>query len=121
MEKRHLTCIRCPMGCQIEVTLDGGEVLSVQGNSCPRGELYARKEVTAPTRTVTSTVRVTGSTDASRTVSCKTAEDVPKEKVLDVVRELAGVTVSAPVRIGDVIVANAAGTGVNVVATKTVS
>ena len=53
MEKRELICIGCPMGCPLTVTLDGGEVVTVQGNTCPRGDAYARREVTAPTRIVT--------------------------------------------------------------------
>ena len=60
MEKRELICIGCPMGCPLTVTLDGGAVVTVQGNTCPRGDAYARREVTAPTRIVTTTVRVTG-------------------------------------------------------------
>ena len=120
MEERNLTCIRCPIGCQIQVTMDNGEVLSVKGNSCPRGEAYARKEVTAPTRIVTSTVQVYGSQSGAATVSCKTAGDVPKERMLAVMEAITGVSVPAPVHIGDVLVANAAGTGVDVVATKEV-
>ena len=58
MEERRLTCIGCPMGCPLVVTMDGGEVVSVTGNTCKRGEIYGRKEVTNPTRIVTSTVRV---------------------------------------------------------------
>ena len=60
MEIRNLTCISCPMGCQITVEMDGSEVLSVTGNTCKRGDVYARKEVTNPTRIVTSTVKVIG-------------------------------------------------------------
>ena len=82
MEERHLTCIRCPLGCQITVTLDQGEVVKVVGNTCKRGDEYARKEVTNPTRTVTSIVRVTGGDVAM--VSVKTRTDVPKDKIFDV-------------------------------------
>lgn len=113
----HLTCIRCPKGCQISVGLDGGEVTSVTGNGCRRGDEYARKEVTNPTRTVTTVVPVEGS-PVARMVSVKTATDVPKSKVLDVVRALAGVRATSPVRIGDVVLADVCGTGVDVVATK---
>ena len=114
---RTLTCIRCPKGCAITVTLEAGEVISVTGNTCPRGEEYARKEVTNPTRTVTSVVPVHGSTSCSM-VSVKTAEDVPRDCVLGVIDALRDASVEAPVRIGDVIVPNVCGTGVNVVATK---
>lgn len=120
MEIRNLTCIGCPMGCSLEVTMEGAEVVSVTGNTCPRGAAYARKEVTNPTRIVTSTVRVSGSESGAVAVSCKTESDIPKGKIFDVVRDIAGVTVSAPVHIGDVVKANVAGTGVNMIATKEV-
>ena len=118
MEKRELTCIGCPMGCALTVELDGGAVVSVRGNTCPRGDAYARKEVTAPTRIVTSTVRVIGGTLAM--VSCKTRSDIPKGQIFDVVRALKDVEVSAPVAIGQVLAENAAGTGVDIIATKNV-
>ena len=69
MEKRTLTCINCPLGCQIEVTLDSGAVQSITGNTCKRGAEYAAKEVTHPTRIVTTSVAVTGSKTGAHTVS----------------------------------------------------
>ena len=60
MEEKNLICIGCPMGCPLTVKMEHGEVVSVTGNTCKRGDIYARKEVTNPTRIVTSTVRVTG-------------------------------------------------------------
>ena len=116
MEKRELTCIGCPMGCPLTVELENGAVTAVYGNTCPRGDAYARKEVTAPTRIVTSTVRVTGGTLAM--VSCKTRSDIPKGKIFDVVRALKDVEVPAPITIGQVLAENVAGTGVDVIATK---
>ena len=74
MEKRTLTCINCPLGCQIDVILDGGAVQSITGNTCKRGAEYAEKEVTHPTRIVTTSVAVTGSKTGAHTVSCKTGE-----------------------------------------------
>lgn len=117
MEERTLTCIRCPRGCAVTVTLEDGTVVSVRGNSCPRGDAYARAEVTNPMRVVTTTVPVRGS-EIEHMVSVKTAGDVPKGRVFDVVKALRGIEVTAPVRIGDVILADVAGTGVDVVATK---
>lgn len=116
-ENRELTCIRCPLGCQVTVTLEDGVVTGVRGNSCPQGDQYARKEVTCPTRTVTTTVPVDGST-RERMVSVKTASDIPKGKVLGCMRALAHVRVAAPVAIGDVVLKDVCGTGVDVVATK---
>ena len=117
MEKINLTCIGCPLGCEIQVTKEGDEILEITGQTCVRGEQYARKEVTNPTRTVTSVVPVRGSATCSM-VSVKTAEDVPRDCVLGVVDSLRDVSVEAPVLIGDVIVPNVCGTGVDVVATK---
>lgn len=119
MEVRNLTCISCPMGCPLRVEMQGKDVIRVSGNTCKRGDIYARKEVTNPTRIVTSTVKVAnGSIDM---VSVKTKEDIPKEKIFACVEALKDVEVEAPVRIGDVIVENVAGTGVDIVATKNVN
>ena len=116
MDVRNLTCIGCPLGCALRVEMENGEVLSVTGNTCKRGDDYARKEVTHPTRIVTSTVAVTGGDIAM--VSVKTQNDIPKEKIMDIMKSIEDIKVEAPVHIGDVIVANAADTGVNIIATK---
>lgn len=119
METHKLTCIQCPMGCALTVTvMDDGNV-TVTGNTCPRGEVYGKKEVTAPTRTVTSYVEVEGGEIA--VASVKTKQDIPKQKIFAVMEEIKKTKVKAPVKIGDVIVANAADTGVDVVATKNVA
>ena len=118
MEIKKLTCINCPVGCSLKVEMDGENVICVSGNTCRRGEIYARKEVTNPTRIVTSTVKVVNGT--SGTVSVKTKEDIPKEKIFVCVQALSGIEVQAPVHIGDVILENVAGTGVDIVATRNV-
>ncbi len=118
MEKRDLICIGCPMGCALSVEIEGNEVVNVTGNTCKRGDIYARKEVLSPTRIVTSTVKVDGGSLAM--VSVKTKEDIPKGKIFDCIMALKNVSVKAPVRIGDVVLANVAETGVDVVATKNV-
>lgn len=114
MKKRELICIGCPMGCPIVVEMEDGKVLSVAGNTCPRGESYARKEVTNPTRIVTTTVRVDGGKVPM--INVKTEQDIPKDKIFECIAALRGVTIKAPVHIGDIILENVAGTGVNIVA-----
>lgn len=118
METVHLICIGCPLGCPLEADRDGGQVLAVRGNTCPNGEKYARKELTAPTRILTTTVAVSGGVQP--VVSVKTAADVPKPLLLDCVRALKAVCVPAPVAPGQVVLADIAGTGVDVIATKAV-
>ena len=118
MEHRDLICIGCPLGCPLTVTIENNEVTAVTGNTCPKGDAYARKEVTNPTRIVTSTVVVEGG--AAPIVSCKTAADIPKRKIFDVTNALKDVVAKAPIAIGDVLLSDAAGTGVDIVATKNV-
>ena len=81
METRNLTCIGCPLGCAITVTIDD-ETINITGNTCKRGADYAAKEVTHPTRIVTSTVCVEGGSIPM--VSVKTEHDIPKEKIMEV-------------------------------------
>lgn len=117
MKKTELTCIGCPMGCAVTVQMnEAGQITEVTGHTCRRGEDYARKEVTNPTRIVTSTVKVEGG--IAEMVSVKTKTDIPKGKIFACVDGLKGVRVKAPVHIGDVIAADIAGTGVDIVATK---
>ena len=113
---KFLTCIGCPMGCQLTAELQNGAVTSVSGNTCKRGEDYARKECVAPMRTVTGTVRLAD----GRILPVRTAADVPKEKVFDVAAAWGAVHPAAPLAIGDVVIANVCDTGVDVVATKNV-
>lgn len=114
MKRKELICIGCPMGCPIVVEMEDGKVLSVTGNTCPRGESYARKEVTNPTRIVTTTVRVDGGKVPM--INVKTEQDIPKDKIFECIAALRGVTMKAPVHIGDIISENVADTGVNIVA-----
>ncbi len=114
----NLTCIGCPLGCSLTAEMEDKEVISVTGNNCGVGDKYARKELTNPTRIVTSTVKVAGGVLPA--VSVKTAGDIPKGKMFDCVRELKTVEVTAPVTIGQVIVKDICGTGVSVIATKNI-
>ncbi|WP_102399436.1 DUF1667 domain-containing protein [Haloimpatiens massiliensis] len=115
---RELTCIGCPMGCSLEVSIENGEVVDVKGNTCPKGKIYAEKECTNPTRIVTSSVKVEdGVIDV---VSVKTENDIPKNNIFQCIDELRELAVKAPIKIGDVLLKNVAGTGFNIIATKQV-
>ena len=117
MEVRNLICIGCPLGCPVTVTMEGEEI-NVTGNTCPRGADYAKKEVLSPTRIVTSSIRVNhGVIDR---VSVKTISDIPKSKFFDVMEEILSIRVEAPVAMGQVLIENCAGTGVDIIATKDV-
>lgn len=115
-ETKNLTCIGCPLGCSIQVEMENGKITNVSGNTCKRGDVYARKEVTHPTRIVTGTVRVENGN--LPVVSVKTKNDIPKEKIMDVMQSIREICVQAPVHVGDLILKNAGNTGVDLVATK---
>ena len=100
--KRDLTCIECPIGCKIEVTLEEGKVVSVRGNRCPRGKVYAEAEVTCPKRIVTSTIRA----DNGEIIPVKTDRPVRKEAIFEVMKKINATTCKMPVSIGDVLVKN---------------
>ena len=101
MKTTELTCIVCPVGCALRVEqTDGGEVVSVAGNTCPRGAAYGKDEVLHPVRTLTTTVRVRG---AERLLPVKTDRPIPKEKLFEAMKQVNALLIDAPVKIGDVL------------------
>ena len=113
-KERLLTCIVCPRGCQLKITLsDEGRVEAVEGNFCRRGVTYANDECTNPKRTVTSTVKC----QSGGVVPVKTSSTIPKELIFEVMAEINRATAPDDVKIGDIIIENVCGTGVSVVAT----
>lgn len=113
---KELICITCPKGCHLKVDEEHG--YTVTGNSCPRGEEYGRAELIHPTRVVTSTVRCTGGSRPRCPV--KTNRPIPKDQMFEVMAALDGVTLTAPVAIGQVVIPNVCGTGADIVATKAI-
>ncbi|MBO4353834.1 MAG: DUF1667 domain-containing protein [Clostridia bacterium] len=103
MEKREMICINCPMGCMLETEKDGDKI-TVRGNTCPRGEAYAIAELTHPTRTLTSTVAV--SNRAGKYVAVKSKNPISKGKLFDAMKEINKVKVEAPIKAGDVVIAD---------------
>ena len=117
--KKEMICIGCPMGCYLAVDYDGKKVRSVSGNRCKVGLEYAEKEISNPERTLTTTLKVKNG--HLPLVSVRTNKPLPKNKIFDAMDLLAKVEVEAPVKIGDSIVQNIFGTGVDVVATKNIT
>lgn len=116
-EAMEMVCIVCPMGCRLRAER-GGSGVRVTGNTCARGEKYAVEELTNPTRTVTTSVPVMGGHMAL--LSVKTKTPVPKASIPQILKELRKVKFAAPVAVGDIVLPNAAGTGVDVVATRSI-
>lgn len=111
----ELTCINCPVGCRIDVTVENGEIKSIAGNSCKRGEIYAKQESTAPQRMVTAVVGVAGS---PMPLSVKTKSPIPKKDIAACMKEIEALELALPIQLGQVVLDNVCGSGVPVIATK---
>ena len=116
IEKKHLTCIGCPMSCPLELTVVNGEICEITGYSCKKGEEYARQEYAAPMRMVSTTIACTSGRWPRLPV--KTAAAVPRGKVITIARILHTIEIKAPVHMGQVILEDVAGTGIAVVAAR---
>lgn len=110
-----LVCIVCPRGCHL--TVDEANGNAVSGNLCPRGAVYAMTEVTDSRRTITTTVKISGGYCPRCPV--KTEKAIPKSKMFKIMNEINQLEIKSPVKVGDVIIENVCGTGVNVISTKT--
>lgn len=115
MTKREMVCIVCPMGCTLTIE-QKNEALLVTGNRCPRGEQYAKQELTAPLRNIASTVRVHNG--VLPVVPVKTDREIPKEKIFAAMALINAVEVEAPVRCGECIIPHLFGTEANIVVTR---
>lgn len=117
MENREMICIGCPLGCNLNVKIDGEDII-VTGNTCPNGEKYAKEEVTNPKRIVTSTIKVLN--NKTSRVSCKTDKAIDKNKIFACMEEIKSASALAPIKIGDILIKNVADSDVNIIATKNI-
>jgi len=113
---KRLTCIECPVGCSLSVDIENDRVIKVEGNTCPKGEAYARSEIESPSRVLTSAVLAEGL--ALKMVPVLTDKPIPKEKLLDAMSALKKITVRRNVKAGEVIAKNLAGSGADLIATR---
>ena len=110
--ERELTCIVCPVGCNLVAQIEEGEVVSVTGNTCPRGKIYAETECVAPMRTITTTVRC----QSGEILPVKTDRAIPKEKIFDAMKIINNASPVLPISVGDVIIKDVYGS--NIVAVR---
>ena len=110
METRELTCIMCPLGCSLHVTKDGDKI-TVTGNNCQRGVVFANEELTCPKRIVTSSVKTEKGVKA-----CKTTVAVPKSMIFDVMKEIEKLRLK-DAKFGEVVIKNVLDTGADIVIT----
>lgn len=115
---REYTCIICPNGCEIQVNMNGQTIENITGNLCDKGKEYVTQELTAPKRTVTSSVSVKNG--ELPLASVRTSAPIPKERIFDAMKEIRRISLEAPVEAGQVVIADLLGYGCDVIITKTV-
>lgn len=116
--KKALDCIVCPMSCQLEIEIDEkGNILHVQGNTCPRGEKFARQEMTCPMRMVTTTIKIEGGIHELLPVI--TSQNIPKTKIFDIMNICKAMIVDTPILAGSVLVKDIAHSGADLIASRT--
>ena len=113
---KQFTCIECPKGCLLSVKIDNGTVTEVSGNKCPKGAAYARSEVENPMRILTSSVLA--QCLSLKMIPVRTDRPIPKTKLFDAMNEIKKIRITQPVLVGDIIVNNFLGLGVNLVVTR---
>jgi CxxC motif-containing protein len=115
----RLTCVLCPVGCELEVRKNDAGELDVRGSQCDKGAPFAVEEVLRPRRNLATSVPIRGT--AARMVSVRLSGPVPREMIFPILEEIGKLRPEAPVQRGQVLVANVLGAGVDVVATRSVS
>lgn len=114
-ENKEIVCVVCPEGCRLSVKFEDGSYI-ISGNKCGRGPIYAQKEMANPERMISSTVKINNG--FLRRLPVKTKSPIPKQKIIECMREINRVEINGPIRIGDVIIKNVCGTGVDIIATR---
>ncbi len=116
--EKEIICILCPLGCKMLVSEKTGEPeeFTLRGQQCKKGRDYAREEFTNPTRTLTTTIAIKGTVLPRLPV--KTSKPIPKKMIYAAAEEIAGVEIEGPVKMGDVIISDLLGSGIDVVASR---
>lgn len=114
--KKKIICIECPKGCVLSIDLQNDEIMSIDGNECPKGQEYALSEIKNPLRMFTSSVLTEGL--SLKMIPVRTDKPIPKDKLFTAIKEIKKIRLCSPVKAGDVIRANFLGLDVNLVATR---
>ncbi len=114
--KKSYVCICCPLGCTLEVEIENGRVISVEGNRCPAGRKWIEEELNNPVRTLITVLPVRNG--KLSTVSVRSTNPIPLKSIPEILKILSGIVLDAPVRVGEVILHNPLGLNVDIVATR---
>ena len=116
---KKLTCIECPKGCALSVDIENCRVIRVSGNQCPKGDTYASSEVENPLRILTTVILSVGL--SMKMVPVRTDRPIPKVKLAEAMQEIKDIRVSRPMQIGEAVVEDFIGLGVNLITTRDIN
>ena len=117
LNEKKFTCIMCPLGCEVTVKSDAnGQITAVLGNKCAKGDEYARDEFTHPLRILTSTVAIEGA--IAERLPVRTSKPIPKDRIFDAMDEMRKICAKTPLKLGDKVIENLLGLGMDVIATR---
>ncbi|MDW7655982.1 MAG: DUF1667 domain-containing protein [Bacillota bacterium] len=111
---KEMTCTICPVGCKITVNGEGYEIRSISGYACNRGIVYGKSEFSHPVRILTTTVKVS---NEDRLLPVRSKQPVPRELIFDCMKIIKKISVTSPIKMGDIIVADICDTGIDIIAT----
>ena len=112
----EMICITCPMGCTVTVTHEAETLIHVDGNTCARGVKYVESELKDPRRMIATTVRVRDGMHPL--VPVYTTQPFPKPRIFDLLHEIQKLEIPAPIKPKQVVLENALGTGIDVIASR---
>jgi len=113
---RKLTCIECPVGCQLEINEEGGHVINLTGNKCEKGLAYGQQEIENPLRVLTTTILAEEL--ALKLVPVRTSKPIPKARLLEALAVIDRARLTHPVKVGDVVIKDLLSLGVDLLATR---
>ncbi len=119
MSEKKITCITCPLGCKLKINIENNKIISVRGNQCKKGIKFAEGEIRDPRRILTTTMKLKAQGGQEATFNrlpVRSVAPAPKDKILEIIKEVRKIKVSPPVKMGDIIAKNIIGSGVDIIA-----
>lgn len=116
--KKRLTCIECPVGCILDIEYNKSRVLSVKGNECSKGEKFAHDEIIDPRRVLTTTIGIESA--LFNRLPVRSRIDVPRDQVMDMIRQVKKIKAKVPVKAGDIIIKDFLESGIDIISSFTI-
>ena len=123
MSEKKITCVTCPLGCKLKINIENNKIVSISGSQCKKGIKFAEEEIKDPRRILTTTIKLKtqGRREAAfNRLPVRSVTPAPKDKILEIIKEVRKIKVSPPVKMGDIIAKNIIGSGVDIIASMSV-